>query len=122
MDLYIEQILHECVDALKEAENYKARRLTGLARDLLLFSDLDKVLRMGDGWSVKITGTLEITRSLDDVENINHAFSMRYMTYGYWDLLASSVEDEMLSIQELCAVHNPVFNNIFVPRNGSCRK
>ena len=61
MDLYIEQILHECVDALKEAENYEARRLTGLARDLLLFPDLGEVLIMGDGWSVKITGTLELT-------------------------------------------------------------
>ena len=38
MDPYIEQILHECVDVLKEAENSEARRLTGLARDLLLFS------------------------------------------------------------------------------------
>ena len=79
---YIEQILHECVDVLKEAENSEARRLTGLARDLLLFSDLGKVLLMGDGWSVKITGTLELTRSLDDVENINHAFSMRI--YDIW--------------------------------------
>ena len=61
MDPYIEQILHECVDALKEAENYEARRLTSLARDLLLFSDLGEVLIMGDGWSVKITGTLELT-------------------------------------------------------------
>ena len=93
MDPYIEQILHECVDALKKAENYEARRLTGLARDLLLYSDLGEVLIMGDGWSVKITGTLELTQSLDDVENINHAFSMRYMTYGYWDLLASAAED-----------------------------
>ena len=61
MDLYIEQILHEYVDALKEAENYEARRLTSLARDLLLFPDLDEVLIMGNGWSVKITGTLELT-------------------------------------------------------------
>ena len=122
-DPYIEQILHECVDTLKEAENYETKkRLTGLARDLLLFSDLGEVLIMGNGWSVKITGTLELTRSLDDVENINHAFSMRYMTYGYRDLLISAAEDEMLSIQELCAVHNPVFNNIFVPWNSSCRK
>ena len=121
-DPYIEQILHECVDVLKEAENSEARRLTGLARDLLLFSDLGEVLLMGDGWSVKITGTLELTRSLDDVENINHPFSMRYMTYGYRDLLTSAAEDEMLSIQELCAVHNPVFNDIFVPWNSSCRK
>ena len=75
-DPYIEQILHECVDVLKEAENSEARRLAGLARDLLLFSDLGEVLLMGDGWSVKMTGTLELTRSLDDVENINHAFSM----------------------------------------------
>ena len=44
------------------------------------------------------------------------------MTYGYRDLLASAAEDEMLSIQELCAVHNPVFNNIFVPWDSSCRK
>ena len=121
-DPYIEQILHECVDVLKEAENCEARRLAGLARDLLLFSDLGKVLLMGDGWSVKITGTLELTRSLDDVENINHALSMRYMTYGYRDLLTSAAEDEMLSIQEVCAVHNPVFNDIFVPWNSSCRK
>ena len=121
-DPYIEQILHECVDTLKEAENYEERRLTSLARDLLLFSDLGEVLIMGDGWSVKITGTLELTWSLDDVKNINHTFSMRYMTYGYRDLLASAAEDEMLSIQELCGVHNPVFINIFVPWNSSCRK
>ena len=121
-DPCIEQILHECVDVLKEAENSEARRLAGLARDLLLFSDLGKVLLMVDGWSVKITGTLELTRSLDDVENINHAFSMRCMTYGYQDLLTSAADDEMLSIQELCAVHNPVFNDIFVPWNSSCRK
>ena len=121
-DPYIEQILHKCVDVLKEAENSEAKRLTGLARDLLLFSDLGEVLLMGDGWSVKITGTLELTRSLDDVENINHAFSMQYMTYGYRDLLTSAAEDEMLGIQELCAVHNPVFNDIFVPWNSSCRK
>ena len=69
---------------------------------------------MGDRWSVKITGTLELTRSLDDVENIKNAFSMQYMTYGYQDFLASAAEDEMLSIQGLCAVHNPVFNNLFV--------
>ena len=121
-DPYIEQILHECVDVLKEAENSEARRLTGLARDLLLFSDLGEVLLMGDRWSVKITGTLELTQSLNDVKNINHAFNMQYMTYGYRDLLTSAAEDEMLSIQELCAVHNPVFNDIFVPSNSSCRK
>ena len=60
-DPYIEQILHECVDVLKEAENSEARRLTGLASNLLLFSDLGEVLLMGDGWSVKIAGTLELT-------------------------------------------------------------
>ena len=37
-DPYIERILHDCVDVLKEAKNHAARRLTGLARDLLLFS------------------------------------------------------------------------------------
>ena len=56
-DLYIEQILHDCVDILKEANNPEARRLTGLARDLLLFLTLNEVLVMDDGWSVKITGT-----------------------------------------------------------------
>ena len=121
-DPYIEQILHNCVDVLKEAKNHEARRLTGLARDLILFSDLGEVLIMGNGWSVKITGTLELTQSLDDVKNNNSAFSMRYMTYGFRDLLASAAEDEMLSIQELCAVHNPIFNNIFVPLDSSCRK
>ena len=58
-DPYIERILHDCIDVLKEAKNHDARRLTGIARDLLLFSDLSKVLVMNDGWSVKITGTLE---------------------------------------------------------------
>ena len=121
-DPYIEQILHDCVDVLKEAKNPEARRLTGLARDLLLFSTLNEVLVMDDGWSVKITGTLELSRSLDVPVNNNNALSRRYMTYGYRDLLASAAEDEMLSILELCAVHNPIFNNIFVPRNNSCEK
>ena len=121
-DPYIEQILHDCVDVLKEVRNPEIRRLTGLARDLLLFSDLGEVLIMEEGWSVKITGTLELTRSLDNVDNINNTFSTWYMTYGYRDLLASAAEDEMLSIQELCAVHNPIFNNIFVPWDSSCRK
>ena len=44
------------------------------------------------------------------------------MTYGYRDLLTSAAEDEMLSILELCAVHNPIFINIFVPQNNSCEK
>ena len=42
---------------------------------------------------------LELTRSLDNLENNNSALSRRYMTYGYRDLLASATEDEMLSIQ-----------------------
>ena len=48
-DPYIKQILHDCVDVLKEAKNYEARRLTGLARNLLLFSDLCEELILGDG-------------------------------------------------------------------------
>ena len=41
-DPYIEEILHDCIDVLKVAKNHEARRLTGLAKDLLLFSDLVK--------------------------------------------------------------------------------
>ena len=54
-DLYIEEILHDCVDVLKEAKNHEARRLTGLARDLLLFLDLGEALIMDEGLSMKIT-------------------------------------------------------------------
>ena len=121
-DPYIEEILHDCIDVLKEAKNHEARRLTSLAKDLLLFSDLDEALIMDEGWSMKISGTLELTRSLDNLNTGHPALSRRYMTYGYRDLLIGAAEDEMLSIRELCAVHNPVFNNIFVPWNNSYKK
>ena len=121
MDLYIEEILHNCIDISKEAGNQDTRRLTGLARDLLLLSDLDEVLILHDRCSMKITGTLELTRSLDFHEN-NITLSRQYMTYGYRNLLTSAAEDEMLSIHELCTVHNPVFNSIFVLSDNSCKK
>ena len=121
-DPYIEEILHDCIDVLKEAKNHEARRLTGLAKDLQLFSDLSEALIMDEGWSVKITGTLELTQSLDFPDSNNAALSRQYMTYGYRDLLVSAAEDEMLGIHELCAVHNPVLNNIFVPWNNLYKK
>ena len=74
-DPYIEQILHDCVDILKEAKNPEARRLTGLARYLLLFLAVNEVLVMDDGWSVKMTGTLELTQSFDVPINNNNALS-----------------------------------------------
>ena len=118
-DPYIEEILHNCIDILKEAKNHEARKLTGLAKDFLLFSDLSKALIMEERWSMKITGTLELTRSLDSLDSNDAALSRRYMTYGYRDLLIGAAEDEMLSILELYAVNNPVLNNIFVPWDHS---
>ena len=121
-DPYIEEILHDCINILKKAKNHEARRLTSLAKDLLLFSDLGKALIMDEGWSMKISGTLELTRSLDNLDSGHPTLSRRYMTYGYRDLLISAAEDEMLNIHELCTVHNPVLNNIFVPWNNSYKK
>ena len=60
-DPYIEEILHDCIDILKEGKNHEARRLISLAKDLLLFSDLGEALIMDKGWSMKISGTLELT-------------------------------------------------------------
>ena len=102
------------------AKNPEARKQTSLAKDLLLFSDLSEVLIMDEGWSVKITGTLDLTRSLDFLKSGHAALSRQYMTYGYRDLLVGAAEDEMISILELCAVHDPVLNNIFVPWDNSC--
>ena len=42
-DPYIEEILHGCIEVLREARNTDVRRLTGLAKDLLLFADLGEV-------------------------------------------------------------------------------
>ena len=70
---------------------------------------------MDEGWSVKISGTLELRQSLDNLNSLHPGLSRRYMTYGYRDLLVIAAEDEMLSIRELCAVQNTVLNNIFVP-------
>ena len=113
-DPYIEEILHDCIDVLKVAKNHEARRLTGLAKDLLLFSDLGEALILDEGWSIKISGTLELTRSLDNLDSLHPALSRRYMTYGYRDLLVAAAEDEMLNFRELCTVQNAVLNNIFV--------
>ena len=121
-DPCIEEILQNCIDVLKEAKNHEARRLTGLAKNLLLFLDLGKAFIMDEGWSVKMSGTFELTRSLDNLDTGHPALSRRYMTYGYRDLLIGAAEDEMLSICELCAVHNPVLHNIFVPWNNSYKK
>ena len=74
-DPYIEEILHNYIDILKVAKNHEARRLTGLAKDLLLFSDLGEALIMDEGWSVKISGTLELTRSLDNLDTGHRALS-----------------------------------------------
>ena len=82
-DPYIEEILHDCIDVLKVAKNHEARRLTSLAKDLLLFSDLGEALILDEGWSIKISGTLELTRSLDNLDSLHPALSRRYMTYGY---------------------------------------
>ena len=79
----IEEILHDCIDVLKEAKNHEARRLTGLAKDLLLFSDLCEAFIMDEGWSVKISGTLELKRLLDNLDTGHPALSRQYMTYGY---------------------------------------
>ena len=48
-DPCIYEILHNCIDLLKEAKNHEARRMTGLAKDLLLFSDISKALIMDTG-------------------------------------------------------------------------
>ena len=114
LDPYIEEILHDCIDILKVAKNHEARRLTGLAKDLLLFSDLGEALILDEGWSIKISGTLELTQSLDNLDSLHPALRRRYMTYGYRDLLVAAAEDEMLNFRELCTVQNAVLNNIFV--------
>ena len=36
-DPYIEEILYDCINILKDAKNHEASKLTGLAKDLLLF-------------------------------------------------------------------------------------
>ena len=74
-DPYIEGILHDCIDVLKEPKSHEARRLTSLAKDLLLFSDLDEALVMDEGWSEKNSGTLELTRSLDSLDTGHPALS-----------------------------------------------
>ena len=119
-DPYIEEILHECIEVLREVRNPDVRRLTGIAKDLLLFADLGEVLVSSYGWEVKIAGMLDLCRLIDVDEDPN--LSRRYETYGEKDLLASASEDEMLNVVELFAVYNPVLKNFFVPWDKSCKK
>ena len=74
-DPYIEEILHDCINVLKEAKNHEARRLSSVAKDLLLFSDLSEALIMDEGWSLKLSGTLELTQSLDNLDGLHPALS-----------------------------------------------
>ena len=60
-DPYIEKILHNCTEVLKEARNHEVRKLSGLAKDLLLFSDLCEILILDEGWNIKLSGSLELT-------------------------------------------------------------
>ena len=121
-DPYIEKILHDCTEVLKEARNHEVRKLSGLAKDLLLFSNLSEALILEVGWSIKLSGTLELTRSLDHHDDLHAALTRRYMTYGYRYLGVAAAEDELLSIHELCSVQNPVLNDIFMPSNYSQKK
>ena len=112
-DPYIEEILHECIEVFRDAENEDVKRLTGVGKDLLLFADLGEVLVSSYGWEVKIAGTLDLSREIDVDEEPE--LSRRYATYGEKDLVASASEDEMLSVVELFGVYNTVLKNFFVP-------
>ena len=73
-DPFIEEVLQNCLNIFKKSAIREQRQLTGLAKDLLLFSDLGTVGVCKQGWILKISDTFEIKR------DISFSWGLYYMS------------------------------------------
>ena len=61
-DPFTEEILHDCLNIFKKADGRELRQLTGVVKDLLLFSDLGSVWVQKYGWHLYISDTIVFKR------------------------------------------------------------
>ena len=106
MDPFIEEVLRNCLNIFKKSTSREQRQLTGLAKDLLLFSDLGAVWGRKHGWVLKISDTLEIKR------DISFLWGLYFMSRR-GPLLAHSHE-ELLSIQEVISEYCSTLSNVSI--------
>ena len=101
-----EEILHNCLNIFKKSENRHLRWLTGVAKDLLLFSDLSSVWVRKYGWFLHITDTLEIKR------DVSFSWGLFFMNRRGPHL--AHPHEELLSTQELFSEYCSMLGSIFI--------
>ena len=84
------------------------RQLTGLAKDLLLFSDLGAVWVCKHGWVLHISDSFEIKRD----RSISFSWGLYYMSRR--GPLLAHPHEELLSIQEVLSEYCSILRNVFI--------
>ena len=105
-DPFIEEVLRNCLNIFKKSTNREQRDLTGLAKDLLLFSDLDAVWVRKHGWTLKISDSFEIKR------DSSFPWGLYYMNRR--GPLLTHPHEELLSIKEIMSEYCSMLSNIFI--------
>ena len=106
-DPFTEEVLQNCLNILKKSTSREQRQLTGLAKDLLSFSDLSAVWIRKYGWVLHISDSFEIKR------DISFSWGLYYIMSRRSPLLVHPHE-ELLSIQEILSEYCSVLNNVFI--------
>ena len=107
-DPFTEEILNDCLNIFKKSENRELRRLTGLAKDLLLFSDLGSVWVQKHGWILNISDTITFKRDI--------SYSWRWGIYhvGQRGPFLTHPHETLLSIREIFSEYSSRLNNLFI--------
>ena len=105
-DPFTEEVLQNCLNILKKSSSREQRQLTGLAKDLLLFSDLGSVWVRKHGWVLHISDSFEIKR------DISFSWGLYYMSRR--GPLLAHPHEELLSIQEVISEYCSILSNVFI--------
>ena len=105
-DPFTEEVLQNCLNILKKSTSREQRQLTGLAKDLLSFSDLSAVWVRKYGWVLHISDSLEIK------QDISFSWGLYYMSRR--GPLLVHPHEELLSIQEVLSEYCTILNNVFI--------
>ena len=105
-DPFTEEILHDCLNIFKKAESRELRQLTDVAKDLLLFSDLDSVWVQKYGWHLNISDTIVFKR------DISYWWGIYHMNRR--GPFLAHPHEEFLSIREIFSEYSSRLNNLFI--------
>ena len=105
-DPFTEEILNDCLNIFKKSDNRELRQLTGLAKDLLLFSDLGSVWVQKHGWLLNISDTIIFKR------DISYSWGIYHMDRR--GPFLAHPHEQFLSIREIFSEYSSRLNNLFI--------